>query len=173
MHITLIWAMADNRVIGRDNDLPWDLPKDMQHFVRTTRGKPVIMGRKNFISMPRALPGRMNIVITRDNQWQGEQAHVVHDLPSAIELATERSQADGHDEVMVIGGAEIYALALPLATRFHITRVHARPEGDVFFPEFDLSRWHRVRAQEFPADQDHAIPFTVEYYELACANSPA
>lgn len=167
MHITLIWAMTENRVIGRDNDLPWRLPRDMQHFRRTTRGKPVIMGRKTFVSMPGALPGRMNIVVTRDRAWQAEGAHVVHDLDAAIAMARQRSLQDGHDEVMVIGGAEIYALALPRATRLHVTQIHAQLEGDVYFPEFDWQAWRQMSAERYEADAEHAVPFTIEYYERA------
>ena len=165
MHITLIWAMAENRVIGRDNDLPWNLPKDMQHFRQTTRGKPVVMGRKTFVSMPGALPGRKNIVITRDPQWAATGAEVVHDLDSGIALATTAAKAASVDEIMIIGGSEIYAMAMPRATRLHITWVHAEPAGDVFFPAFDLNEWQEVRAERFEPDEQHALAFTIAYYE--------
>ena len=144
MHISLVWAMAENRVIGRDNTLPWRLPDDMRHFMNTTMGKPVLMGRKTFESMKSALPGRTNIVMTRDPNWHREGVKVVADLDAGIELAESQGLIDGVDEIMIIGGAEIYALALPRATRLYLTQVHAEPKGDVFFPELDLSAWELV-----------------------------
>lgn len=167
MHISLIWAMAENRVIGRDNSLPWRLPTDMRHFMNVTMGKPVIMGRKTFESMKSALPGRTNIVLTRDPTWQREGVQVVRDLDAAIELAEQQSLIDGQDEVMVIGGADIYALALPLATRLYVTHVHASPEGDVFFPEFDLDEWQCAAEESFEADDRHSAAFTIAVYERA------
>ena len=136
--------MAENRVIGRDHTLPWRLPDDMRHFMNTTMGKPVLMGRKTFESMKSALPGRTNIVMTRDPNWHREGVKVVADLDAGIELAESQGLIDGVDEIMIIGGAEIYALALPRATRLYLTQVHAEPQGDVFFPELDLSAWELV-----------------------------
>ena len=115
--------MAENRVIGRDNTLPWRLPDDMRHFMNTTMGKPVLMGRKTFESMKSALPGRTNIVMTRDPNWHREGVKVVADLDAGIELAESQGLIDGVDEIMIIGGAEIYALALPRATRLYLTQV--------------------------------------------------
>jgi len=165
MEISLIWAMAENRLIGRDNTLPWRLPSDMRHFMNVTMGKPVLMGRKTFESMKAALPGRTNIVLTRDQAWQREGVKVVHDLQSAIDLAEQQCLIDGQDEVMIIGGADIYALALPLATRLYVTHVHASPAGDVFFPEFDWSDWRLVEEQHFAADEKHSADFTIALYE--------
>ena len=140
MHISLIWAMAENQVIGRANSLPWRLPDDMRHFMDTTMGKPVVMGRKTFVSMKAPLPGRTNIVLTRDTQYQHPGVKVLHDLDAALDLAESQCLIDGQDEIMVIGGADIYALALPRATRLHVTHVHAQVQGDVFFPEVDWSQ---------------------------------
>ncbi len=165
MDISLIWAMADNGLIGRDNTLPWRLPTDMRYFMNVTMGKPVLMGRKTFESMKSALPGRTNIVLTRDQNWQREGVHVVHELSDAMELAEQQCLIDGLDEVMIIGGADIYALALPLATRLYVTHVHACPEGDVFFPDIDWSAWQQLEAEDFPADAKNTINFTIALYE--------
>ena len=167
MEIALIWAMADNRVIGRDNDLPWDLPLDMRHFIRTTKGKPVVMGRKTFESMIGPLPGRENIVMTRDASWQKDGAVVVADLDAALEHAEAHARAKGLEQVMVIGGADIYAMALPRAHRLYVTHVHAEIEGHVRFPEFDMSEWRQVSAERFEIDEQHAYPFTIAEYERA------
>jgi len=165
MHISLIWAMAENRVIGRDNDLPWRLPSEMRHFMTTTMGKPVIMGRKTFTSMPGALPGRANIVLTRDTNWQSKGATVVHDLDAALVVAKATAVESGVDEILIIGGAEIYAMALPLATRLHITRVHDEPAGDVTFPAFDLSEWQCLKSAYVAGDEKHSSDYTIELYE--------
>ena len=165
MEISLIWAMADNRLIGRDNTLPWRLPTDMRHFMSVTMGKPVLMGRKTFESMKSALPGRTNIVITRDRGWQREGVKVVHDLETGLELAGQQCLIDGKDEIMIIGGADIYALALPLATRLYVTHVHATPAGDVFFPELDWSEWQLLEEEHFQADDRHSADFTIALYQ--------
>lgn len=165
MHISLIWAMAENQVIGRANSLPWRLPDDMRHFMDTTMGKPVVMGRKTFVSMKAPLPGRTNIVLTRDTQYQHPGVKVLHDLDEALDLAESQCLIDGQDEIMVIGGADIYALALPRATRLHVTHVHAQVQGDVFFPEVDWSQWQQTVAREHAADERHSAAFTIACYE--------
>ena len=139
----------------------------MRHFMNVTMGKPVIMGRKTFESMKSALPGRTNIVLTRDTTWQREDVHVVHDLEAALELAEQQCLIDGQDEAMIIGGADIYALALPIAQRLYVTHVHASPEGDVLFPEIDLDAWRCVRKESFAADGRHSAAFTIALYERA------
>jgi len=165
MQLALIWAMAENGVIGRDNRLPWRLPVDMKHFMTTTMGKPVIMGRKTLESMKSPLPGRMNIVLTRDPLWQRDGVQVVGDLSEALDLAEQQGLIDGIDEAMIIGGAEIYALALPLAERLYVTRVHAEPAGDVYFPPIDLDAWRLLSQQQHPADDRHSAPCSIEVYE--------
>lgn len=165
MRISLIWAMAENGVIGRDNRLPWRLPVDMKHFMTTTMGKPVIMGRKTLESMKSPLPGRMNIVLTRDPLWQRDGVQVVGDLSEALDLAEQQGLIDGIDEAMIIGGAEIYALALPLAERLYVTRVHAEPPGDVYFPPIDLDAWRLLSQQQHPADDRHSASCSIEVYE--------
>lgn len=142
--IALIVAAADNDVIGRNNALPWDLPADLAHFKRLTMGKPILMGRKTFESIGRPLPGRSNIVITRDPQYTAAGVQVVHSVDEALSLAEDIALIDGAEELMVIGGAEIYRLAMPAATRLYLTRVHAQPQGDAFLPSIDWSLWDEV-----------------------------
>ena len=171
--LSLIWAMTRNRVIGRDNDLPWQLPKDMKFFMQTTLGKPVIMGRKQFQSMPRPLPRRSNIVLTRDTGFDpgpgSETAPVLvaHDLDSAIGTAREIADRDSVSEIMVIGGAEIYALTLPRAERLYCTLVDTELQGDTFFPEFDESAWREVSREQHDRDERHAYDFCIKVLEKA------
>ena len=141
MQLSLIVAMAENHVIGCNNQMPWHLPGDLQYFKRVTLGKPVIMGRKTFESIGRPLAGRSNILITRNTDFQAEGVRIVHDLASACELGGQIAIADGEEEVMVIGGAEIYRQALPQADRLYLTRIHAEIEGDAWFPTFAESEW--------------------------------
>jgi dihydrofolate reductase len=167
MQLSLIWAMAENRVIGRDNSLPWRLPNDMRHFMKTTMGRPVIMGRKTFESMKAPLPGRTNIVLTQNAQWQREGVQVVSTLEEAVELAASQALIDGVDEVMVIGGAQIYELALPMADRLYVTLVHDAPQGDVFFPVYDEAQWTVIEQQRFDADERHSSAYTIQTLERA------
>lgn len=164
MDISLIWAMADNGVIGRDNALPWRLPMDMQFFMTATMGKPVIMGRKTFETLKAPLPGRTNIVLTRDPAYHREGTQVVANFAEALKAAKARCEADGVQEIMVAGGAEIYRLGLMVATRLYVTRVHAELEGDTFFPEVDWSAWTEARTESFPADDRHSHPFSISVY---------
>ncbi len=148
MKISLIAAVADNGVIGRAGKMPWRLPGDLRHFKAVTMAKPVIMGRRTFQSLGRPLPGRTNIVITRDEGFTAEGALVVHSLDEALRAAEE----EGAAECMIIGGGEIYALALALAERFYLTEVHASPEGDTRFPEFDRAAWREAARDDKPAE---------------------
>jgi dihydrofolate reductase len=138
--------MARNRVIGRDNRLPWHLPADLQHFKRLTLGKPILMGRKTWESLPGVLPGRRHIVVTRQADYVAEGAETAPDLLSAIALAGDA------DEIMVVGGATLYAEALPIADRLYMTLVDADIEGDTCFPEFASDDWRVVGESEMPAD---------------------
>jgi len=164
MHISLIWAMATNGVIGRDNSLPWRLPKDMQFFMAVTMGKPVIMGRRTFESMKAPLAGRDNIVITRQPDYQKAGVDVVGNFADALRVAKERARASGQDEIMIIGGADIYRLGLAVATRLYVTEVEAEVAGDTRFPEVDWSRWQKGSTEHFDADERHAHPFTITIY---------
>ncbi|MFZ2855401.1 MAG: dihydrofolate reductase [Rhodocyclaceae bacterium] len=139
--ISLIAAVAQNRAIGKDNQLLWHLPDDLRYFRETTRGKAVIMGRKTWESLPaafRPLPGRHNIVVTRDRQYVAGGATLAHSLPEAI------AAADGGGETFVIGGAELYRQALPLAERLYLTEVAQAVEGDAFFPEIPAAQWQEI-----------------------------
>jgi dihydrofolate reductase len=151
--ISFVVARADNGVIGRDNALPWHLPADLKHFKRLTVGKPVVMGRRTFESIGKPLPGRHNIVLTRDPSWRAEGVTVVTNLAEAIAAAglDPKTRAD---EVMIIGGAAIYAEALPIATRVYLTEIHAVPEGDTWLPAFDSVRWRETAREDHPAEDD-------------------
>ncbi|TNF35149.1 MAG: dihydrofolate reductase [Gammaproteobacteria bacterium] len=161
MRVALIVGMAENGVIGRDNTLPWHLPADLQYFKRMTLGKPIIMGRKTFESIGRPLPGRTNIVLTRQPGFAPAGVVVAANLDEALRLGQAQAARDGADEVMVIGGAAVYAEALPVADRLYITRVHLSPEGDARFPEPDPRQWQRLSAEPAP-DQ---APCTFERWE--------
>lgn len=140
--IAMIVAMARNRVIGRDGALPWHLPEDLRHFKELTLGKPIIMGRLTWESIGRPLPGRANIVVSRVPDFEAPGAEVVPSLEAALARAGEIAGPDG--EIMVIGGAQIYRAALPLAERIYLTRIEVDAEGDAMFPELDPSCWHVV-----------------------------
>ncbi len=156
--ISIISAMACNRVIGYDNRLPWHLPADLQHFKAVTMGKPMVMGRRTWESLPGLLPGRPHIVVSRNRDYQAEGATVVHSLDQAIQAAGQA------EELMIVGGANLYAQALPLAERMYLTLVHANPPGDAWFPAFDETQW-LVKARDLhPADDQN--PFTCEFIRM-------
>lgn len=143
--IFLVVAVADNGVIGVGGGMPWHLSADFRRLKALTMGKPLVMGRKTFDSLPGVLPGRRHIVITRDHGWSAEGAEVVHSLEEALKLANA-------PHIAIFGGAEIYTLALPLADRIELTEVHAAPAGDTRFPEFDRSEWSETLREAHPAD---------------------
>jgi dihydrofolate reductase len=157
--VTLVVAVADSGVIGRDNALPWHLPDDLKHFKRITLGKPVIMGRKTFESIGKPLPGRHNIVVTRDANYRREGVTVVHSVDGALRAA------EGAAEVMVIGGADLFRLFLWSAGRVHLTRVHGDIAGDVHWAPLDEKEWRRSAAEEHAADERHAYAMTFEVWE--------
>jgi dihydrofolate reductase len=148
--IALVVAIADNDIIGRLGRLPWHLPDDLKHFKALTLGKPVLMGRRTFDSIGRALPGRRNLVLTRAGAPPHAQVEYVADLATALELTRAAS------ELCVIGGARLYELTLPLSARIYLTRVHARVDGDVRFPAIDWDAWVEVERSEHAADARHA-----------------
>lgn len=160
MKLSLVWAMAQNRVIGRNNNLPWYLPEDLKYFKRITMGKPIIMGRKTFDSIGKPLPGRANIVITRNPDFAIEGVKVVNSLDAAITLCKSIGEIDGVDEAMVIGGAQIYKLALPSADRLYLTEVHSEVEGDAYFPEFDRSAWNVTAREDFEASDPNPYNYS-------------
>lgn len=165
MHIALIWAMARNGVIGRDNKLPWYLPEDLKYFKRVTTGKPVIMGRKTYDSIGRPLPNRTNIVVTRDAGLTLEGVKVVTSLDDALDIARAESVISDVDEVIVMGGAEIYAQALPHADRLYVTLVHAEVEGDAVFPPIDLGAYQELAREDFNAEGPNPYDYSFVVYE--------
>jgi len=158
MRIALIAAVAENGVIGRDGDLPWRIPGDLRYFKGVTMGKPLVMGRRTFQSLPRALPGRANIVVSRDPGFDAPGAQLVPDLERALALARAIAERDGACEVMVIGGAEIYRQALPLASRIYLTEVHRPVAGDRHFPELSPGGWREVSRRAGDADGPETPP---------------
>ena len=164
MKISLIAALAQNRVIGRNNDLPWRLPDDMKYFMQTTKGHYVIMGRKNYQSIPekfRPLPNRTNIVITRQKDFTAENCILTHSLEEAVALARNAKQ----EELFIIGGAEVYALGIRLANRLYLTEIDGVVDGDTYFPEFDKRAWIEKSRVHHPVDERHAFPFDFVIYE--------
>ncbi len=154
--LAMVVAMDKNRLIGADNGLPWRLPDDMQWFVQQTMGKPVIMGRKTYASIPakfRPLKGRHNIVLTRDRSYEAPGATVVHSVEDAL-------AAGDAPEIIIGGGANLYAQLLPQTTRLYLTLVEAELEGDAYFPEFEWSAWQETFRQHHPADERHNFAFT-------------
>jgi len=153
--LSLIVAVAENSVIGVDGALPWRLPDELAHFKRTTLGKPVLMGRRTYLSLGRPLPGRANVVLSTDPEFKTHGAMVARDLDEAIGMHAAAP------EQFVIGGATLYAEALPRAERIYLTRVHARPPGDVFFPSLESGEWGESLVSEHPADARHAHAFSI------------
>jgi len=167
MKLAMIAAFAQNRVVGIDNKLPWHLPEDLKYFKACTTGKAIIMGRKTYESIGRPLPNRTNIVITRNEAFHAEGVKVVSSLEAAIELAQAVNEINGVDEVMVIGGAAIYELALPMADRLYLTHVHANVEGDAYFPEVDFSNWKEFQRADYSASETNPYDYSFVVYDKA------
>lgn len=161
MKVSLIVAMSQNRVIGRENQMPWHLPDELQYFKRVTMGKPVLMGRNTFESIGRPLPGRPNIVITRNHEYEADGISVVTSIEDALDLADQLTEHDANAEAMVIGGAQIFAEIFPRADLLYLTLVHAEVAGDVFFPEFPPEEWRLVSRDEHEADARNPYPYSV------------
>ena len=162
--LALVVARARNGVIGKDGGLPWRLRSDLQRFKAVTMGKPCIMGRKTWDSLPlKPLPGRLNLVLSKDESFEPKGALACLTLDEAIEIAREQAVDDGVGEVCVIGGAGLFAATLPRARRLYLTEVEAEPEGDVLFPPFDETAWTEVSCEAVPAGEkdDHAFAFRV------------
>ncbi|MGY2173076.1 dihydrofolate reductase [Pseudomonas gingeri] len=162
--LSLIAALGENRVIGVDNSMPWHLPADFKYFKATTLGKPIIMGRKTWDSLGRPLPGRLNLVVSRQAGLRLEGAEVFPSLEEAVARAEEWALEQGASELMLIGGAQLYGQGLEHADRLYLTRVALSPEGDAWFPEFDPDQWKRVANEPHPALDDKPA-FSFEVWE--------
>jgi dihydrofolate reductase len=164
MIISFIAALSRNRVIGKNNDLPWHLPDDMKYFMQTTKAHFVIMGRKNYDSIPekfRPLPNRTNVVVTHQAHFNAPGCIVVHSLEEAVQQARNAKE----QEVFIIGGAEIFKLGFPLSHRLYLTEIHAEIQGDIYFPEWKADEWKELSRLHHPADARHAFPFDFVVYE--------
>lgn len=161
MIISLIAAIAENGVIGKDNELVWRLPDDFKYFKQTTSGHPILMGRKTFESLGKPLPNRLNVVITRNPDYQPEGVLVV----DSLEKAVLEARKTGIDEAFVIGGAEIYKQAISLADRLYLTEVKASFEGDTRFPDYDKTEWREISRRHHPIDERHAVAFDFVVWE--------
>ena len=158
-YISIIVAKSRNNVIGNEGNLPWHIPEDLKKFKSITMGKPMIMGRSTFESIGKALPGRKNIVMTRDKEYQANDISVAHTLEEALILCGQAR------EIMIIGGGEIYKLFFGMVNRLYLTNVEKYIDGDVFFPEIDLSKWKMIRKEEYPMNTKRKIGFNLEILE--------
>ncbi|HEY0739876.1 MAG TPA: dihydrofolate reductase [Chryseosolibacter sp.] len=164
MIVSMIAAVARNMTIGKDNDLPWKLPDDMKFFMNTTKGHYVIMGRKNYDSLHqkfKPLPNRTNIVVTRQKDFKAPGCMVTHNIGDAIEIARKGNE----QEAFIIGGAEIYKIALPDADRLYLTEIEADVDGDTFFPRFNKAEWKETSRTHHPADEKHKFAFDIVIYD--------
>ncbi len=161
MKISVIAAMSQNRVIGRDGSLPWHLPTDLARFKSITTGHTVIMGRKTFESVGKPLPNRRTIIITRNNDYQCADVFIAHSLDEALDHAAHE------DEIFILGGETVYRIALPRADRLYLTIIHATIEGDTYFPNLDFDDWKLVEDERHESDERHAYAFSFRRYERA------
>lgn len=161
MRLSIVVAVAENGVIGRGGKLPWHLSDDLRRFKKLTMGHTIVMGRRTWESIGRLLPGRRMVVVSRQPDYRAAGCQVVPSLDAALRFAADA----GDDEALVIGGAEIYRLALPRAERLYLTRVHADVEGDTRLPEFDLSQWQLLESERHEADEKNEYACSFEVYE--------
>ena len=165
IRLAIIVAAAENGVIGKNNALPWHLPEDLRYFKRVTMGKPIVMGRKTFESIGRPLPGRTNIVISRNPQFLAEGVKVAASLDEALRLAGNVALIDGVEELVVIGGTEIYRTAIPRANRLYITEVHATVDGDALLPEINWEHWAEVARESHTAAGPNPYDYSFVVYD--------
>lgn len=156
-----IVAASENNIIGMEGRLPWHLPNDFKYFKNKTWGMPVIMGRNTFEDMEKELPGRMNIVVTKKNDWQAQNVFVTHSIDEAIEKAKESDAK----EIFIIGGGEIFKQTIEIVNRIYLTRVHAVVKGDTSYPEINREKWKLVKSDSFPADEKNNYPYTFEVWK--------
>ncbi len=159
MIISIIVAIGNNRVIGIKNALPWNLPADMEHFRQLTTGKPLIMGQKTFESIGKALPGRINIILTLDNNFKASGCLIAHSIEEALQIAEEKG-----DEVMICGGVSVYKQFLPLANRMYLTLIDGNFNGDAYFPEFNWQDWNETERVDNNSDKDN--PYSYSFVTL-------
>ncbi|SKB99153.1 dihydrofolate reductase [Sphingobacterium nematocida] len=160
-HITLVVAAAENNTIGKDNQMPWHLPNDFKYFKKSTLGHSIVMGRKTFESIGKPLPERRNIVLTRDQRYTNPDVDVANSLTEVLTYCRDEN------EIFIIGGADIFKQALPLAQKVLLTRVHAEIAGDTFFPELSASEWRLISQDKHSKDEKHAYDYTFEVWERA------
>lgn len=156
-----IVAASENNIIGTEGQLPWHLPNDFKYFKNKTWGMPVIMGRNTFEDMEKELPGRMNIVVTKKNDWQAQNVFVAHSIAEAIEKAKESDAK----EIFIIGGGEIFKQTMTIVDRIYLTRVHTNVEGDTLYPEINQAQWELAKSDSFPADDKNDYRYTFEVWE--------
>ena len=160
MKISAILAASENNIIGMEGDMPWHLPNDLKWFKKNTLDKPMIMGRKTFQSLPGLLPGRTSIILTRDPSFSAKGALIANDVETALELATKDCQSRGMDEIMIVGGGEIYKLFLEKTDRFYLTRVHTEIEGDTSFFDLEVTDWAVKSEEKHSADEKNQFDHT-------------
>ncbi|MGE7839119.1 dihydrofolate reductase [Viridibacillus arvi] len=159
MIISLIVAMDNNRVIGKNNKLPWKLPKELEYVKKTTLGHSLIIGRKNFESIGRALPRRRNIILTRDKNYSIEGCEIAHSTDDVFKMC------ENEDEIFIFGGEQIYKLFLPYAKKMYVTKIDFEFEGDTFFPELDFEKWNEIYVQKGITDEENPYPYFFHIYE--------
>ncbi|MFA7825035.1 type 3 dihydrofolate reductase [Aeromonas dhakensis] len=162
MKISMIAAVAHDRVIGKDNQMPWHMPADLAHFKRITLGKPVLMGRKTYESIGRPLPGRRNLVISRNPDYRVDGVEVIDSVSSALELL---GREDSVEELMVIGGGHLFEQLLPRAERLYLTQIELEVDGDAHFPVLDHTDWELLEEESHPADERNAYPYRFETWQ--------
>ncbi len=167
IHLSLVAAVARNGIIGHEGGMPWHLPTDLKHFKAVTLGKPIVMGRRTFEAIGRALPGRDNIVVTRNSDFEGEGVHVAYSLDEAVSMAEHCARHHGVDEICIIGGGQIYEEVMAHAHRLYVTEVDDEPEGDARFPDIDPSIWREIdRVGPVRGEKDSAAVTFVRYERI-------
>lgn len=159
--LSIIVAASENNVIGINNHLPWHLPVDMKYFKDTTMGKPIVMGRKSFEELGKVLPGRPNIMITRQESYSAPNLYIVPSLEAGI----EKAKTFGTEEIFITGGGEIFKMAIKIVDRLYLTRVHAEVSGDTYFPEFDENEWDLVKNERHEIDERHKYALTFQVWD--------
>ncbi len=163
--VSLIAAVAENGVIGRNNQLPWHIKSEFQYFKTTTLGHPIVMGRRSFESLGKPLPKRANIVVTRDTAFSAKGVIVAHSVEEGMKIAKDIAAKENVGEVFIGGGADIYRLSLPHADRLYLTEVHLKPEGDTLFPAFDRGDWKEMKREFHPKQEGETADYTITVLE--------